>query len=581
MAIRYAVVNGNWSNVATWDGGTTLPGAGDDVYADGKTVTIDQDITVLSINTTQRSGGTAGGGFTASITVTITANVVAGLSNCLTLTAIAPDTVTINGNLSVVYTTDGVCSVYRNNTATLNINGNISNGSIIDTSKTSYGLISNAAGTINVIGNIIATNAIGGIANTSNSCALYNVSTANINITGNISGANCSAGLVNYSTGEITVMGNVTGGSQNGYQNYSGSGISNQASGIVNIGSVSSSFILTGGIRGNYNGSPAIYNNTGTLNIHASIAGGTGAGISGYGIHNYNGICNLVGDQTVKGSASNIYNEIGVVNIIGDIYGSLSTDFPSNSYFIDNYGISGSVNITGNIIMQNIPKSATSGIIHNTNAGVITITGNVTGGSALNCIAISNAGTGNIIVTGNVTGGSALNSFGVYSTSNGLIDVAGNVIANASSAIYSLGLSARNLIRNYITNFNKVNAVCAVNIEVSETAGQVLVMQELVNGTDRSFSTTNVAGGLPQVTDVRYGTLYGPINEYTGTCKVPIPDKVLLGNDVDNTVGTLLMSPEDFWNFAQQYITAGIGARLKNCATVETVGEQIVSLNQQ
>ena len=147
--------------------------------------------------------------------------------------------------------------------------------------------------------------------------------------------------------------------------------------------------------------------------------------------------------------------------------------------------------------------------------------------------------------------------------------------------IFSIGLYARNLIRNYITNFNKVNAVCAVNIEVSETAGQVMVMQELVNGTDRSFSTTNVAGGLPQVTDVRYGTLYGPINEYTGTCKVPTPDKVLLGNDVDNTVGTLLMSPEDFWNYAQANITAGIGARVKNCATVETVGEQIVSLNQQ
>lgn len=580
MAIRYAVANGNWSNVATWNGGTTLPGAGDDVYADGKTVTIDQNITVLSINTTQRSGGTDGGGFTASTTVTITANVVAGLSNCLTLTAISPNVITINGNLSVNYKTSGVCAVYRNNTATLNINGNISNGSIPISSVISYGLISNAPGTININGNLVALSAAAGTMCQGYSSPVYNQSTSNITINGNVYGANCTTGIVNASTGTIIVNGNILGGSSNAYTVGSGAGILNVTNGIINIGHINNNYIVEGGIRGNYEGSPGIYNSNGIVTIYGNIIGSNND-VQGYGVRNMNGFINIIGNQVVKGSASNIRNETGIVNITGDIYGSLSTNFPSNSHFIDNYGISGSVNITGNIIMQNIPKSATSGIIHNTNAGVITITGNVIGGSALNCIAISNAGTGNIIVTGNVTGGSALNSFGVYSTTNGLIDIAGNVIANASSAIYSLGLSARNLIRNYITNFNKVNAVCAVNIEVSETAGQVLVMQELVNGTDRSFSTTNVAGGLPQVTDVRYGTLYGPINEYTGRCKVPTPDKVLLGNDVDNTVGTLLMSPEDFWNFAQQYITAGIGARLKNCATVETVGEQIVSLNQQ
>ena len=35
MANRWAVGNGNWSNVATWDGGVALPASGDTVYADG------------------------------------------------------------------------------------------------------------------------------------------------------------------------------------------------------------------------------------------------------------------------------------------------------------------------------------------------------------------------------------------------------------------------------------------------------------------------------------------------------------------------------------------------------------------
>jgi len=63
MAIRYAVQTGNWSDTTTWDGGT-IPGAGDDVYADGFTVTIDIiEITVSSLNNGQRPGGTDGGGF--------------------------------------------------------------------------------------------------------------------------------------------------------------------------------------------------------------------------------------------------------------------------------------------------------------------------------------------------------------------------------------------------------------------------------------------------------------------------------------------------------------------------------------
>jgi hypothetical protein len=49
MALRYAVATGNWSNTATWNGGT-LPGVGDDVHANGFTVTIDQDINVNSIS---------------------------------------------------------------------------------------------------------------------------------------------------------------------------------------------------------------------------------------------------------------------------------------------------------------------------------------------------------------------------------------------------------------------------------------------------------------------------------------------------------------------------------------------------
>lgn len=84
MPDRWAVANGNWNNTATWNGGT-LPGSGDDVFADGFSVTINQDVTVLSLRTTQRSGGTAGGSFNVSGQRIINADTYAGTTNCLSL----------------------------------------------------------------------------------------------------------------------------------------------------------------------------------------------------------------------------------------------------------------------------------------------------------------------------------------------------------------------------------------------------------------------------------------------------------------------------------------------------------------
>ena len=71
MAERYAVATGNWSNTATWDGGT-LPTAADDVHSNNYTVTIDQDITVVSLKAIAGSTAVAGGYFTTSGSRTIT-----------------------------------------------------------------------------------------------------------------------------------------------------------------------------------------------------------------------------------------------------------------------------------------------------------------------------------------------------------------------------------------------------------------------------------------------------------------------------------------------------------------------------
>lgn len=87
MAVRYAVNNGNWSDVATWDGGASLPTVGDDVYANGYTITVDQNIEVDKISTEVCPTTSVGGGrFSANAARNIIANVYAGTSYCLYIT---------------------------------------------------------------------------------------------------------------------------------------------------------------------------------------------------------------------------------------------------------------------------------------------------------------------------------------------------------------------------------------------------------------------------------------------------------------------------------------------------------------
>jgi hypothetical protein len=99
MAIRYAVATGNWSSTATWNGGT-LPTSADDVYANGFTVQVNQNVTVLSLNTTIALGVLNGGNFNFSAGgFTVVADTIqAGSGIVLTVGGSASGTYTITAN---------------------------------------------------------------------------------------------------------------------------------------------------------------------------------------------------------------------------------------------------------------------------------------------------------------------------------------------------------------------------------------------------------------------------------------------------------------------------------------------------
>jgi hypothetical protein len=150
MADRYySGASGTWSILTNWNNWQTssYPTPDDVVYANGKTVTIDSGITVNQITTASTPvGGLAGGGFqiTISTGITITTNISAGTTTCLTTSHNAGN-VTIVGNISGG-TSNSSHGITHSGFGTLSIVGNVNGGRF----STIYGISLTSAGAVNL-----------------------------------------------------------------------------------------------------------------------------------------------------------------------------------------------------------------------------------------------------------------------------------------------------------------------------------------------------------------------------------------------------------------------------------------------
>lgn len=332
MADRWAVASGNWSSTATWNGGT-LPTAADDVFADGFTVTIDQNVTVLSIRTTQRTGGTAGGGFTINTGITVNANIIGGTSTVITRSSGA-GTSFINGNINGVNSGVGIPAVSLTaSSGLLVITGNVVGG----TGNNSNDGVSCAA-TVITGGITITGNVTGGMAG---SCrgVWHGSSTGTVTINGIVSPSNAanSHGVLVAGSGPLFVVGTVNGGSNTGV------GISNSSTGSVSVtgdviagsSSVGISNSSTGSVtvNGSVTGAAtnAISNTSGgTVTINGTITAGSGLpAISSTGFGHIIANGNLI-------SAAN-----GVVPISANRLLINNTATIQHAYRVNNGGVAG------------------------------------------------------------------------------------------------------------------------------------------------------------------------------------------------------------------------------------------------
>ena len=300
------------------------------------------------------------------------------------------------------------------------------------------------------------------------------------------------------------------------------------------------------------------------------------ATVTGYGAINMNGTgaLTLTGNYAIgAGGAANrriiTVNSAGILNIIGNL--TNSGVISANINNVIQSVAAATINVTGNvtgggnsvITFNNATISASSG-------GNVTITGNVNAGTG---IAIGIA-SGTLTVIGDIIGSSTAPAI-QNSTTAATIDIAGAITAGTgANAIVGLALVR---CSGLLFNTNNFQAVYAPRITIEPTTTSI-TFQKIGGGTQIMYVGSSTAFNLPAINNVRSGTVYGQSNEFTGTMIVQTPENVLLGTLVDNTVGTLIMTPD---NLIQELgtNTRPIAVRLQNSATVEITGDQMASYN--
>ena len=237
----------------------------------------------------------------------------------------------------------------------------------------------------------------------------------------------------------------------------------------------------------------------------------------------------------------------------------------------------GTVNITGNINGAAGSSASAQGLT--ISGGTTTVTGSVTGGSGTGATHGIGISAGNLIVIGNVTGGTGTQGQGIGSSTTGSVTVTGTITANAQVGLSSSSLAATVQVSGPLVNVNGVSAISAVKFFITGTSTFWTNQSSL--GVNKILYTNDQVTGFPSVANVRLGTTFGVANALTGTLIVPSPSNVLQGVGTDATVGTLLMTPADFWNYliSSGFTANSIGDRLQNVSTVATTGGQIASYN--
>ena len=614
MPARKATASGRWSQ-SIWD---VTPSVGDDVFANGFTVEIDQDVNVGSLRTTLSTAyAVAGGGFTLYQPLSVIASpggFLAGSTTCLT-SFVSAGTAVLSGDVA-----------------------GGSNGDI-------YGINITSEGSLNLFGNVLGGN------NTRTYGVLFN-STKNLTVVGDVSGSRnsnvaTSHGILNQTVGNCYVTGNIVGGN-----NATGFGISNNSLGLISV---------LGNVRGDV-GSGVSQTSTGTLLVSGTIT----ASANAHGVVSSNTAArNEFTGTLVNGDrgrqavycarylvhpkmfdSATYHNNSELVNLL-----TFSEQLDNAAWTKTNTTISANASASP-ISTQTADRIAetTANAAHLVNRTFSTILSSVTEtvyqANDLVFSVYAKASQRRYMVLG--VDAATTNTGTTYDGANGfsvVYDLQSGTITSSKntgtgiltlSGIESVGddwyrcmvegkirnatatwntrqfiaISDRNdysgtLTNNHIPNYtgNALSGVVVWGAQYEYGSLTPYVSSEVYQGfanrsvqpvtfyAPEAYSTSYV----PHVSSVALGTAYAAVSslsgvavnipvQLSGTMVVPSEASVSFGTLVGQTTGTAVNTSallQQVWNTNINTLTAAnsLGARLKSTATVQEVGQQIQNLN--
>ena len=596
MPVRYAVANGAWSSGSTWDNGA-VPVTGDDVYANGFNVTIDQNINVLRLSNTVSPVRVP-----ALATAQMTSNTTpSGVVFASSFRAAGDPYYAFDQNSSTAWQSNtnltGIIG-YQFPTAkmikqylflmTAGGQFNPSNWTFEGSNDgTNYTILE----TVTSFPSAPSTWYTRSLASNTSSFTYYRM-----NITNTAAGNGWPVIVelqMSESTGSIyaTSSGGTFYINNDVNINVSSSLILTPGTNLLIISSSNSASINCPTMSGT-TGNIIVMQTSSSLNYTGSVQiGAVGTGIA----HGSKGVLNLSGSvstNNVNGNVGISMTNGGTLNMIGTVTGGTAATQQS----IIAQAPSCSINLTGNVIggaggsavaitlgtnlgNGNISLTVNGNVIGNGSAGIsaafgvsnIVITGSLIDNGASAYIDTQFGAGSNLIVSGSVIGSRATAATINKTTAGGNITVIGPVYAGLSAG--GIAASAGNVFTTGpFYNVNNRNAVFAQNLQLISGSTPTWTFDTETNLEQRTLYPANYPGNFPATTNVRQGITFGDTGQFVGVVAIPSASNVIQGVPVDNTTGSASFNTQNAWGFPTASLTAtgSIGARLRNASTVAT-----------
>lgn len=557
MAVRYAIKSGNWSDPTVWDN-NAVPVPGDDVYANGWTVTINTNINVNTLRNT-------------TTPVLVPDSAVPAMSNNTTPSGYIASGNFNNGNAYLAFD--------QNNST--GWNGTV-NGGIITIKFPTQKVIKRYAWR-------------GSTPQASNPASwTFQGSNDGINWDPPLDTVTGSTAVTSFVSTNTTLLANTTP-----YQYYRLNVTSTQNTGY---GLYIFAFDLTenanatfgGGVGGSFSittGVDVVLTKPGFTATDTSLyQGATGnylinvSAVSGQIVNISNSVGNLTGNNYYGTGVSNIWC-IGVtgtatVNITGNIYNNIvGGALNYNSCYALTISGNATVNYTGNLYAGDGLLNSPSATLYLTaSAATLNINGNIFGSG----YSFVNSNTYCLLSTNNST--INLNNCTVnasYSTAITCSAAGSNLfcpLGTITASAFAIALTSAGTVtlNTPIINTSNVLGVLCPRIKFYPTGVSQWRFQNQASANVTIFSGTGGGMGYPEVDTVRFGSpAFGPSGEYSGTMRIPAVTNVSKGVEYGyGEIGTAVLTAEDFLD-AISTSTNPMGIRLKNLSTTQTMGDQL------